>query len=290
MDALTQALANARTAAQALPPPVEAPPVATTWQPGDPLTNAQPYLLGKPLWVVAMAADNPPTADVARTWPGAEQPYTQAIHDAIAAARTLHTPVGVPEAGTINPPVGQGGTTKAAATPEERAAHHAEETGGVPPPVQAPAPGPVAAALEGEPDTAALRQATKDQCILLGVLDPATGKPIDKSSRLGLKALHAAMDAYLAAKLRAEAQAPAPAALPEGFKYAGPADAARPQDRHGLVPVDAPPPVQAPAPAAEAPPPVITDAEPHAAAQREARKYAPVAAALEFLAAALRAL
>jgi hypothetical protein len=77
-----QKVKQAELAASAgMPPPVtedEAPPpppAADAWAPGDPLCDAQRYLIGKPLFVVAMAAEVPPEQDVAMAWPGAMQAY-----------------------------------------------------------------------------------------------------------------------------------------------------------------------------------------------------------------------
>lgn len=228
-QALAAKLAAANPSAVVPPPVVAAPPAppapplpaAAHWMPGQPFTGAQPYVLGKPLFVVAAAAENPPPPEVAAAWPNANLPYTAEMNDQIA--RLLAgpatppsvavpvpgmTPPGVPESGRINPPEAP---TTAAANPEQlQAAHDAKERGlppvptvNVPPPVAAPAdPGGEAG------DDEALRKRLKAEAITRGA-KTAKGEVITPSTRIGVKALQLALDAYWR-----EQGAPPPVAVP----------------------------------------------------------------------------
>jgi len=199
--------------APAAPPVVAAPPPPPAyWQPGDALNEAQAFLAhsAQTLRMVANAAGVP--QEVWQGWPGYDQPYTTAMNDSIAVARAQHTPVGVPEAVRINPPVGEGGVTQAARNPEEHQALYEKDKAAqgltVPPAVadQAPvvpasAPAPVAPAAPVGPaaSEAEDREAVREACISLGIVDPESAKPITKSSRHSTERLRK----FLAAQIKA---------------------------------------------------------------------------------------
>lgn len=108
------------------PPPISAPEEGRTWAPGDDLNDVQAMMAGKGknLWVVAMAADNAPSAEEAQAWPGANEPYSReraVAHAEIATARHSSNPPPPPprdvftlgeEERTPPPPPGSGAYTQ----------------------------------------------------------------------------------------------------------------------------------------------------------------------------------
>lgn len=185
-----QAELAAQNPGAVVPSPVAAPvtPVAAEWSLGDPLNQTQKLVadLNKPVWCVAMQADNPPNDDEVMGWVMAKVPYNEAMarRAALAAAvpppPVVATPIGVPEAGTINPPVGQGGSAVAFPTPEAMVA------GAATPPL------PVGGAVEAddEPkDSDGEFEALKAEVNRLG-LNPE-GKKLRTSGYKALLAKHA---------------------------------------------------------------------------------------------------
>lgn len=158
--------------AGAPPPPPPIPPQAgRIWTPGDPMNEAQAYLQGqnKPLFIIAMAADNPPTDLVAMAWPGAREPYNPA-----PPVTTIVNPPPAPvESGRINPPEAP---AVAATTPQ-----HAAQLQGITPPAP---PAPTVQATDME------RDALKREAMALGL--------VDGSSRLGAKSLRDMIQAFKA--------------------------------------------------------------------------------------------
>lgn len=232
----------APTAAPAPVVPAAPPPVPAYWQPGDPLSDVQAFLAGQSqtLRMVANAARVP--EEIVRGWPGYDQPYTTAMNESIAIARAQHTPAGVPEAGRINPPVGEGGVTQAARNPEEHQALYEQDKaarGLVPP--SAPAVAPVAPPATAPAPAAAMteaqdREAVRVRCIAFGVVDPESDKPITQSSRHSTERLRK----FLAAQIKAN------------MALGRLADSAEVQAALALA-ASAPPPSAPAAPAAQAP-------------------------------------
>jgi len=85
-----------------LPPP--APPAPNFWVPGQPMNAAQEMLagVGKPLWLIASAADVPPSTEMAMGWPGAQAPYSGRANPPPAPP----APAALPptDRGFVNPP------------------------------------------------------------------------------------------------------------------------------------------------------------------------------------------
>ena len=101
-----------------------APPLPGVWKPGDPLNTVQEMLTasGKPLWLIASAADNPPPTEVAKTYDAPAAPRLQPSQ--------LEGTEGYRHA-FVNPP-------EAPKTPSATPEASLERQGGAPPPPPTP--------------------------------------------------------------------------------------------------------------------------------------------------------
>ena len=231
-------------AAPAVAPPVAAPAAPRVWAYGDPLNIAQQHMVagGAALWVVALAAAPEfaaPTPEQAMAWPGAMAqfvPYPVGM-----------TPVAQPERVHVNAP-----EAPAAAHPNpesQQRAYEAHQAAMGPAPTAQPAPAVTVTETSPGPADTATREGLKELCMRWGAVDPDTGKPIDKSCRLGPEKLRKAYDKAYTAHVNGQLQGmQAP-----GVAYVQPAPQVVPQPAPVPV-VVAPAPVEAAPPVAALPP------------------------------------